>query len=141
MACIAVRYPAAFVVFQHVCFEPSVPLRQQVLGLQFLHHSCEVSSPEQLQEAGVGKAFALLLLKKIEDPSLKPDIQCLSYSALGKLARRIPSYFRDNFDLLEKLFRATLLKDEKVRANVRDALAMMKEACVLLSTFEVKELV
>lgn len=50
------------------------------------------------------------------------------YSALGKLARRVPSRFRNDFDLLERMFRASLVPDERVRSHVRDALAMMKGA-------------
>jgi hypothetical protein len=50
------------------------------------------------------------------------------YSALGKLARRVPSRFRNDFDLLERMFRASLVSDERVRSHVRDALAMMKSA-------------
>jgi hypothetical protein len=124
------RYPAAFAVIQYVCVDAKAPLRHQILGMQFCHQCCEVSTPEQLAVGGVGNAIAVLLLKILEDPSQNGELQGLAYSALGKLARRVPAFFRNNFDVLEKVFRASLHKDGVVRANVRDALAMMKESYV-----------
>jgi hypothetical protein len=74
----AVTYPAAYDAVRHVCVDPGIPLRHQVLGLQFCHRCCELGTAEQLDAGGVGALFATLLLTMLEDPSINAELQGLA---------------------------------------------------------------
>ena len=76
----------------------------------------------------MGTVLLVLLLKALEDGSQPGDVQGLAYSALGKLARRLPAAFHDRFDILERFFTAACHPDALLRSHVVEALAMMRAA-------------
>lgn len=82
----------------------ALPLRLRVLGLQLVHRVCESASSANIATHG-GTLLHSVVLKLLEDPTLPDELQTLAYSAIGKLSRRCPDLFHDNFDLLEQLFR------------------------------------
>ncbi|KAI5087767.1 proteasome-associated protein ECM29-like isoform X1 [Silurus meridionalis] len=99
------------------------------LTLQFVHHICVVC-PD------TNKPLGLMLLngltKLINEYKEDPKLLCMAYSAVGKLASRMPQLFTKDIALVQQFFESMCKEEADVRLAIQEALSMMVGAYVNL---------
>jgi proteasome component ECM29 len=123
--CATAMFPTALqAVFLCLNGEGATP-RTRVLGMLFIHRLFEFS-PQQLMASTGRVIFSTALLKSISSTDTPPELLALSYTAIGKLARRMPELFHDNVDLLARLVTALPAADATVAPAITEALHLLR---------------
>ncbi|KAM9398683.1 proteasome adapter and scaffold protein ECM29 [Salvelinus alpinus] len=115
-------FPANIQVVYDGLFGANTNNKLLSLTLQFVHHICQVC-PD------TNKPLGLMLLngltKLINEYKEDPKLLCMAYSAVGKLASRMPQLFTKDIALVQQFFEAMCKEEPDVRLAIQEALSMM----------------
>ncbi|XP_077969072.1 proteasome adapter and scaffold protein ECM29-like [Styela clava] len=121
------RFPLTIQLTYDALFAKNTNARLRVLGLEYVHHICEKCELSKL----LPQAPLLLnaMLKTTQGFENEPRTQGLGYTAMGKLARRVPDLFSTNLKLVQDAFQA-LSKEpsQELKLYIQESLAMMSQA-------------
>ncbi|CAB1445956.1 unnamed protein product, partial [Pleuronectes platessa] len=115
-------FPANIQVVYDGLFGANTNNKLLSLTLQFVHHICTVC-PD------TNKPLGLMLLngltKLINEYKEDPKLLCVAYSAVGKLASRMPQLFTKDIALVQQFFESMCKEEADVRLAIQEALSMM----------------
>ncbi|XP_019955953.2 proteasome adapter and scaffold protein ECM29 [Paralichthys olivaceus] len=115
-------FPANIQVVYDGLFGANTNNKLLSLTLQFVHHICMVC-PD------TNKPLGLMLLngltKLINEYKEDPKLLCVAYSAVGKLASRMPQLFTKDIALVQQFFESMCKEEPDVRLAIQEALSMM----------------
>ena len=93
--------------------------------IQFIHHLCEFSSDKII---GIMSPVLLSTLLKFIANDDQPDIERITFLAIGKIAKRSPTLFHKDTTVIHSLFQALHTKDPDTRLDILQALSMIAKA-------------
>ncbi|XP_068677297.1 proteasome adapter and scaffold protein ECM29-like isoform X3 [Montipora foliosa] len=117
------QFPACLQIIFDSLFgnEPNSKLR--LYAVQFVHHVCLWSSVKVITM--MGPVLLSGMTKLIGEDKQDIKLRRLAYTAIGKLAKRIPHLFCKDIALVQRLFQALCEEQSDTRLAVQEALSMM----------------
>ncbi|XP_040273233.1 proteasome adapter and scaffold protein ECM29 [Bufo bufo] len=116
-------FPANIQVVYDGLFGGNTNAKLRILSLQFVHHICAVCPDAKLKP--LGPMLLNGLTKLINEYKEDPKLLSMAYSAVGKLAGRMPQLFIKDLALVQQFFEAMRKEDMDVRLSIQEALSMM----------------
>ncbi|XP_044163962.1 proteasome adapter and scaffold protein ECM29-like isoform X2 [Acropora millepora] len=117
------QFPACLQIIFDSLFGKELNSKLRLYAVQFVHHVCQWSSDKVM--ATVGPVLLTGMTKLMEEDKQDPKLRRLAYTAIGKLAMRIPQLFCKDIALIQRLFQALCEEESETRLAVQEALSMM----------------
>ena len=93
--------------------------------IQFIHHLCEFSSDKIISI--MSPVLLSTLLKFIANDD-QPDLERITFLAIGKIAKRSPTLFHKDTTVIQSLFQALHSKDPDTGLDILQALSIIAKA-------------
>ncbi|XP_078353041.1 LOW QUALITY PROTEIN: proteasome adapter and scaffold protein ECM29-like [Oculina patagonica] len=117
------QFPACLQIIFDSLFGKELNGKLRVYAVQFVHHICLWSSDKVINM--VGPVLLNGMTKLINEDKQDPKLRRLAYTAIGKLAKRLPQLFVKDVALIQRLFQALCQEESDTRLSVQEALSMM----------------
>ncbi|MEE6507887.1 hypothetical protein FKM82_017224 [Ascaphus truei] len=116
-------FPANIQVVYDGLFGGNTNAKLRTLSLQFVHHICTACPDSKMKP--LGPMLLNGLTKLINEYKEDPKLLSTAYSAVGKLASRMPQLFTKDLALVQQFFEAMRKEEPDVRLSIQEALSMM----------------
>lgn len=117
------QFPACLQIIFDSLFGKDLNGKLRVYAVQFVHHICLWSSDKVINM--MGPVLLNGMTKLINEDKQDPKLRRLAYTAIGKLAKRLPQLFAKDIALIQRLFQALCQEESDTRLSVQEALSMM----------------
>ncbi|XP_058950151.2 proteasome adapter and scaffold protein ECM29 isoform X1 [Pocillopora verrucosa] len=117
------QFPACLQIIFDSLFGKELNSKLRVYAVQFVHHICLWSSEKVMNM--MGPVLLGGMTKLINEDKQDPNLKRLAYTAIGKLAKRLPQLFCKDVALIQRLFQALCQEESDSRLAVQEALSMM----------------
>lgn len=117
------QFPASLQIIFDSLFGKELNGKLRLYAVQFIHHLCLWSSDKIITM--MGPVLLNGMTKLISEDKQDPKLRRLAYTAIGKLAKRVPVLFCKDVALIQRLFQALCQEQSDTRLAVQEALSMM----------------